>query len=167
MTAQVVGCLGAWAGAVRKDSFFYEPIEPVRGQVSIYARKKPLRILLHTVDGGYLIPWTNGRILAGSTVERAGFTPQVTIPGQKKIHQYAERVLPELAKLRPVQKWAGLRPRSLMRIPRIGKTRISGYYVANGYYRCGILIGLYAGELLVQSMELGKSLPVLRPFAPT
>ncbi len=163
--AQVVGCLGAWAGAMSKSSFFHEPVEPVRGQVVIYARQKPLRVLLHTVDGGYLIPWTKGRILAGSTVEQAGFTPQVTAQGKKKIHRYAERILPRLANRKPVQQWAGLRPRSVSRVPRIGKTRISGYYVANGYYRCGILIGLYAGELLAQVMESGKNPPELRPFS--
>ncbi len=160
----IVGCLGAWAGAENKKSHLFQRVEPVRGQVAIYKRKTPLRVLLHTVDGGYLIPWIKGQVLAGSTVETVGFDSRVTSTGKSRIHCYARRLLPELAGKKPVQSWAGLRPRSLTRSPKIGKTRISGYYVANGYYRCGILIGFYAGELLVQSMESGKTPPELRPF---
>ncbi len=161
----VVGCLGAWAGVENKKSKLYQPIEPVRGQVAIYKRKPPLKVLLHTADGGYLIPWESGKVLAGSTVENVGFDARVTLSGQKHIHAYAKRLLPELAKARPVQTWAGIRPRSLSRSPKIGKTSISGYYVANGYFRCGILIGLYAGELLAQQILSGKVPEKLRPFS--
>ena len=161
----MVSCLGVWAGMMKKDSFLHAQMEPVRGQIAVYSRKKPLPVLLHTVDGGYLIPWTHGKVLAGSTVEKAGYKPVVTKQGKKKVGHYAERILPELAGMKPVQSWAGLRPHSLTRMPRIGKTGISGYYVANGYYRCGILIGLYAGELLVRLMETGKTPQELRPFA--
>ena len=161
-----VGCLGAWAGLDQKSSVWHEPIEPLRGQISVYRRRKPMRVLLHTLDGGYLIPWTPGKILAGSTVEHAGFKSHVTAAGKKKIQHYAERLLPELAGVRPTQRWAGLRPRSLARMPRIGKTRISGYYVANGYFRCGLLIGIYAGELLAQAISTGRNPRELRPFIP-
>lgn len=165
-TAKIVSCLGAWAGAQGKGSILWEPVEPLRGQILIYPRKKPLQLLLHTVDGGYLIPWEKKSVLAGSTVEKAGFAPRVTSEGRKKIHSYAERLLPELKGKKPERVWAGLRPHSLTQQPRIGKTRISGYYVANGYYRCGILIALYAGELLAQLMRTGKTPKVLRPFSP-
>lgn len=163
----VIGCLGAWAGGENKKSKLYQPIEPIRGQVAIYKRKTPLKVLLHTADGGYLIPWENGKVLAGSTVEKVGFDARVTALGQKHIHTYAKRLLPELAEAHPVQTWAGIRPRSLSRCPKIGKTRISGYYVANGYYRCGILIGFYAGELLAQMIRAGKGSSLLKPFSPS
>ena len=162
---RVVGCLGAWAGNEKKGSSLYQPIEPIRGQVAIYKRKSPLKVLLHTADGGYLIPWPGKRVLAGSTVETVGFDPRVTAAGIKHIHEYATRLLPDLKRAMPVLTWAGLRPRSLSRSPKIGKTRISGYYVANGYFRCGILIGLYAGELLAQQMVSGKVPAKLRPFS--
>ena len=162
----IVGCMGAWAGLQKKESGFHEPIEPLRGQIMIYPRKQPMRILLHTVDGGYLIPWMEGQVLAGSTVESVGFKPIVTRAGKQKIHNYAKKILPELDQVQPLQSWVGLRPRSLTHRPRIGKTRVSGYYVANGYFRNGILIGIYAGELLAQVILTGKSSRELRPFSP-
>ncbi len=162
----IVGCMGAWAGLQKKGSGLYDPVEPLRGQIMIYPRKQPMRVLLHTVDGGYLIPWMKGQILAGSTVESAGFKPRLTRAGKKKIHNYAKKILPELAQVQPLQSWVGLRPRSLTHRPRIGKTHLSGYYVANGYFRNGILIGIYAGELLAQAILTGKSSRELRPFSP-
>lgn len=162
---QVVGCLGAWAGAQPGSSALHEPVQPIRGQILIYPRKKPLKVMLHTADGGYLIPWNRGQVLAGSTVEKAGFDSGTTKAGMKKVSRYAARLLPELAGVRPVQNWAGLRPRNLVGHPRIGKTGISGYYVANGYFRCGILIGFYAGELLTRLMLTGKTPRELRHFS--
>lgn len=163
--SRVVGCMGSWASAEPKRSQFCAPVQPVRGQILIFPRSKPLKVLLHTADGGYLIPWSHGRVLAGSTVETVGFESKVTTEGIKIVSQYAKRLLPELAGVKAVKKWSGLRPRSLTGHPRIGKTRISGYYVANGYFRCGILIGLNAGELLAKAMLTGKTPRELRPFS--
>lgn len=162
---QVVGCLGAWAQMESQKSGFYQPVQAVRGQLLIYKRKKPLRVLLHTADGGYLIPWSNGRVLAGSTVEKNKFSAKLSGSGIQKIHRYAARLLPELANVKPEKGWAGIRPRSLSGSPRIGKTALSGYYVANGYYRCGILIAVYVGELLAQLMLSNRVPQKLRPFA--
>ncbi len=161
----VVGCLGAWAAAEKKASKLSQPIEPIRGQVLIYSYKKKLSALLHTVDGGYLIPWKSGQVLVGSTVENKGFHTQLTAAGRKKIHEYAVQLLPELQNAQPRSGWAGLRPKSLNQRLRIGKTDIKGYYVANGYYRSGILIGIYAGELLAQEILTGKCSKLLKPFS--
>ncbi len=164
-TERVVGCLGAWARTEDKRTGFYQPVQAVRGQLLIYKREKPLQVLLHTADGGYLIPWAQGRVLAGSTVEKNEYSAKLSGSGIQKIHRYASRLLPELAMAKPEKGWAGIRPRSLSGSPRIGKTALSGYYVANGYYRCGILVAVYVGELLAQLM-LSKRVPQkLRPFA--
>jgi len=161
---QVVGCLGAWAGREEKPTGLRQPVQGVRGQLAVYLRKKPLKVLLHTADGGYLIPWIPGRVLAGSTVEKNRFQAVTEKQGMRQIHRHAVRMLPELTDSNPVQSWSGIRPRSLSGSPRIGKTVVSGYYVANGYYRCGILVGVYAGELLARLMLTGKTPVELQPF---
>ncbi len=162
---KMIGCMGAWACLAPKETGLKQPVQAVRGQLLVYSRAKPLKVLLHTADGGYLIPWTNGRILAGSTVEKNCFDAVTEPSGRKQIHRHAARLLPELAAVKPVQAWSGIRPRSLSGRPRIGKTPVSGYYVANGYYRCGILVGIHAGELLARLILTGKTPSQLRPFA--
>lgn len=164
MSEQVVGCLGAWAQKEDKTSGFHRSVQGVRGQLLVYKRKTPLRVLLHTTDGGYLIPWTEGYVLAGSTVEKNKFSTQLSSVGIQKIRRHACRLLPELSRSKPVNGWVGIRPRSLSGRPQIGKTNISGYYVANGYYRCGILIAVYVGELLADLMRSHKVSQKLQSF---
>ena len=161
---KVVGCLGAWARLEEKQTGLRQPVQAVRGQLAVYRRKKPLKVLLHTADGGYLIPWAKERVLAGSTVEKNQFDAITDKQGMNQIHRHVIRMLPELADASPIQSWSGIRPRSLSGSPRIGKTTVSGYYVANGYYRCGILVGVYAGDLLVRLMLTGKTPVELQPF---
>ena len=160
----VVGCLGAWACVEEKKTGLHQPVQAVRGQLAVYRRNKPLKVLLHTADGGYLIPWVPGRILAGSTVEKNQFQAVTEKQGMRQIHRHAVKMLPELADSNPVKFWSGIRPKSLSGSPRIGKTAVSGYYVANGYYRCGILVGVYAGELLARLILTGKTPVELQPF---
>lgn len=161
---KVVGCLGAWASIEEKQTGLRQPVQAVRGQLAVYRRKNPLKVLLHTANGGYLIPWAKERVLAGSTVEKNRFDAITDKQGLRQIHQHVIKMLPELADASPIQSWSGIRPGSLSGSPRIGKTSVSGYYVANGYYRCGILVGVYAGELLARLMLTGKTPVELRPF---
>ena len=75
---------------------------------------------------------------------------------------YAQ-VYPELARLEPVDHWAGLRPGTRDGLPLLGFTS-PGVVVATGHYRNGILLAPVTAELVVQLVE-GKT-PDLGAFAP-
>jgi glycine oxidase len=74
---KIVNCAGAWAGQIAPHPL---PTRPVKGQMVCFAM--PQRELLrHVVRSPeiYLIPRSDGRLLAGATVEEAGFDKR-TVP---------------------------------------------------------------------------------------
>ncbi len=162
----VIQAAGAWAGipgAVGNPL----PVSPVRGQVLIAKTgKNKISTILHSLDGGYIVPWDRTTLLLGSTVERAGFHPGTTAKGLKSIRRRIERIVPGLIGAKIVDSWAGLRPFPKDRLPIIGKSPLKGLYLAAGYYRSGILVSGLAGELLAKGIVTGKMPARLQAFDP-
>ena len=72
---------GPWTRSLLAQ-FDVEPvIEPVRGQIVLFAATPGT--LQHVIEDGprYLVPRGDGRILAGSTEERVGFDRRTTAAG--------------------------------------------------------------------------------------
>ncbi len=88
----------------------------------------------------YLVPRNDGRIVAGATVEYAGFDKRITAGGIEKILSAAIDLAPELANARVEETWAGLRPDSPDHLPILGPTDIDGLLMATGHFRSGILL---------------------------
>lgn len=168
---KVVNATGSWAGCpapfVKKL-----PVVPVRGQILLLKGRLKTQTILHTLEGGYIVPWSEKltgpaqEYLIGSTVEHAGFHPDVTSAGRKDIFKKNLRLVPRLKALKEIDCWAGLRPRSTKGIPFIGPSKLKGFFLAAGYYRSGILIGALAGKLLAQGIAKGSMPKLLRPFDP-
>lgn len=164
--SSVVNATGSWAGL--KQGLGPEvPVKPAKGQILVL-RKGKLKIknILHTVDGGYIVPWDKDSLLIGSTVEFKGFKPEVTAKGRRIVREKNQRLVPALKKCAEIDSWAGLRPFPADRYPLIGASRIPGLYLAAGYYRSGILIGLYSGKLLARGIVSGKMPTELKPLDP-
>lgn len=142
----VVNATGAWAGLLAGDPQ-PPPVEPVRGQIVAFDMAPAL--LRHVVwsDHGYLVPRADGRLLAGSTLERAGYDKSVTAGGVRAILDMALRIVPALADVRIADAWAGLRPGSPDGLPIIGSGAVPGLVHAGGLYRDGILLGPLVGEI--------------------
>jgi glycine oxidase len=75
---RVVIAAGAWSAQLLKDSGLELPVSPVRGQMIQF--QAPPAMLRHILlsQGHYLIPRRDGLVLAGSTVEYAGFDKTTT-----------------------------------------------------------------------------------------
>ncbi len=159
----VINAMGCWAG---KDSLKVSVL-PVRGQIILLKGNLGISTIVHSLDGAYIVPWGRNQYLVGSTVEFAGFKPEVTTAGLRDIQNRAQAVLPQLSSLKRINAWGGLRPYSNDLLPFIGPARAKGYYWAAGYYRSGILIAPYVGELLTQGILSGKFPKILQPFSPT
>ncbi|HEY2459175.1 MAG TPA: FAD-dependent oxidoreductase [Candidatus Acidoferrum sp.] len=96
----------------------------------------------------YLVPRNDGRILAGATVEYAGFDKSVTAGSIAKIISGAIQLVPELANARVEETWAGLRPDSPDHLPIIGPTDLEGLLIATGHFRSGILLAPITAQLI-------------------
>ncbi len=170
-TDAVVNAIGSWAG---KGAFGPRlPVSPAKGQILLVRSKEKVTTILHSLDGGYIVPWNDQKLrggyqeyLLGSTVERVGFKPETTRRGLERIVEKNGRILPAIFQAERVDAWAGLRPFSDKKVPLIGPTKIKGLYLAAGYYRSGVLIGCRAGELLAEAIILGKMPGRIKPFDP-
>lgn len=143
------------------------PVAPVRGQMLTLKGQKSFPVIFHSLTGGYLVPWDKGVHLAGSTVEHEGFRDRVTAEGRKSILAKVGKVCPEALKMKEIGAWAGLRPCSADNMPVLGAVQGSeGYYAATGYFRSGILLCAFLGELLAEFALSGIVHPLMKPFLP-
>lgn len=163
---KIVNAAGAWASDSRLLGQKLT-VEPVRGQMLTLKGKKTFPVIFHSLSGGYLVPWDNGVHLAGSTVEREGFSDQVTAKGRKSILSNVGKVCPEALNMKEVGCWAGLRPCSSDNMPVLGEVPGNeGCFAATGYFRSGILLGAFLGELLAEFILTGRVHPLMKPFLP-
>jgi glycine oxidase len=126
----------------------YAPVTPAKGQmVALRGDDAPIERVLWS-EKIYLVPRNDGRILAGATVERAGFDKRVTAGGIEKILAAALELAPGLANARIEETWAGLRPDSPDHLPILGPTDIDGLLIATGHFRSGILLTPITARLM-------------------
>jgi glycine oxidase len=148
----VVNCAGAWAGQIAPYRF---PVRPVKGQMLAVTGGPPLK---HVIRGDevYLVPRSDGKIVIGSTLEDAGFNKQLDVDTVENLLNAAIDLVPELARARQHEAWAGLRPGTPDGLPILGKTATPGYFIASGHYRDGILLAPVTAKVMAD-LVLGKS----------
>lgn len=126
----------------------YAPVFPAKGQmIALRCESAKINRVLWK-DHTYLVPRNDGRIIAGSTIERTGFDHSVTAAGVKKILGEAIRLAPGLENARIDETWAGLRPDSPDHLPILGPTDIDGLLIATGHFRSGILLAPITAALM-------------------
>ena len=160
----VVNCAGAWAGQVPPHRF---PTRPMKGQMLSLAATS--RHLLHHVIRApeiYLVPRSDGRILAGASVEDAGFDKRTETDTIQRMHQAAIHLVPALAQARMLEAWAGLRPGSPDNLPILGATSTLGYFVATGHFRDGILLAPVTAQVMARIVTGGKPEYDVSAFSP-
>ena len=162
----VVNAAGAWSGEVRgvNDEI---PSYPVRGQIVCFeTRPGVLRSSIFS-PRGYLVPRRDGRILAGSTMEEAGFDKSVTLAGISKITRGAFDMVPSLGELPFREAWAGLRPAIRDFMPVMGASpSIPNLFYATGHFRSGILLSAITGEIISDMIHSRNPSIEVAPFSP-
>ena len=156
---------GTWSSGIEES---HTPrIEPIRGQMICFDSKPQLTRHVIYSPRGYLVPRQDGRLLAGSTSEHAGFTKQVTAGGLNQIIANAQEISPKILSLPVLDTWAGLRPRAPDGLPVLGPCgEIEGLFYATGHYRNGILLAPVTGELIAEAVVTGHVSPLLAAFSP-
>lgn len=163
----VVNCAGAWASRLEGTGPRL-PIEPVRGQMLALEHDELRLDRVIFTERGYLVPRLDGRILVGSTMERAGYDARPTLAGVASLLALARDAVPGLANATITALWAGLRPAAPDGLPVLGPAGDpwpSGLYFATGHYRNGVLLAPVTARLLTESITTGKTSIPLAPFA--
>jgi len=147
----VVIAAGTWSSFIKTAPV--PTISPVRGQMICLEAKPQLTRHVIYSPRGYIVPRQDGRLLAGSTSEHAGFAKCVTAGGIATILRNALDISPAIKDLPVVDTWAGLRPRAAGGLPVIGPCdEIDGLFYATGHYRNGILLAPLTGELISKAI---------------
>jgi glycine oxidase len=152
--ANVVIAAGAWSSQIQSDKILPDlRVKPVRGQMLCFQPESALSRHIIYSPRGYLVPRRDGRMLAGSTSEQAGFDKQVTEAGRQLILSSATEICERILSLPIKDSWAGLRPRAGDTLPVLGPcAEIGGLYYATGHYRNGILLAPVTGELIAAAI---------------
>ena len=134
---------GAWSGSADWLSHAaVPPIRPVKGQIITLrgAPAEPVAGRIVVSERVYLVPRSDGRLIAGATVEEMGFDTRVTAGGVYELLREAYRALPDTAELELERVVAGLRPDTPDNAPIVGRGTLEGLVLATGHFRNGILL---------------------------
>jgi len=154
-TIIAAGCFSSQISGVQQ----YAPVLPAKGQmVSLRCESAPMERVLWS-ERIYLVPRNDGRILAGATVEHAGFNKTVTASGMHANLDGAFELAPVLAKASIESTWAGLRPDTPDHMPILGPTDVEGLTIATGHYRSGVLLAPLTAKL-VGELITGRTVSV-------
>jgi glycine oxidase len=166
---RVVLAAGSWTSRIAPEAVPTTPslVRPVRGQLLHFAAVTPP--VSHVVWRGstYLVPWRDGSLLSGATMEDVGFDERTTEDGVLQLHASASEVLPGLAAaaLRDVR--VGLRPQTPDGLPIIGpSSTMPSVFYATGHFRSGVLLAPLTAALvadLVLEGRRGEGLEYTRP----
>jgi glycine oxidase len=142
------------------------PTRPVRGQMlSLQSDGVKLQRVMRS-HRAYLVPRSDGRMVAGSTLEEAGFKKQVTAAGISHVLEGALELCPALAEAEVLETWSGLRPGTPDDLPIIGPTEMEGLLIATGHYRNGILLAPLTARLIRNLLTQQKTDFDSRAFSP-
>ena len=118
----VVLAAGSWAGRVTVGMDEPVPVRPVRGQlVHLRWTGSPLARVLWS-SRCYVVPWRDGSVLVGATLEEVGFNEQATVAGLSGLLEAAGEILPGTSDAGFDGVRVGLRPGTVDGLPVIGRS---------------------------------------------
>src|SRR5260370_28306092 len=113
----VISAAGAWSSEIRGLEQDRIRFYPVRGQILCFDARPGLIGPSLFSQAGIIVPRRDGRILAGSIFEDAGFNKSVTLDGMERILRAARALVPSLAPIPFREAWPALRPATDAFIP--------------------------------------------------
>jgi glycine oxidase len=124
-------------------------VKPVRGQLlQLRWTGPPITHVLWS-DSCYIVPWVDGTLLVGATVEDVGFDERVTVSGIHALLAAASVLLPAVGDATFVEARVGLRPATPSGLPIIARSAEHPSVVyATGHYRNGILLAPLTARLV-------------------
>jgi len=165
--ATVINAMGAWAEQLQvPPGVLRPPVFPVLGQMLAIELPNP-QFLSRVVRSprSYLVPRHDGRLFLGATMETAGFHKRNTVGGTRRLLEGAVELLPGLESCGVQEMWAGLRPGTPDNHPILGKTNLSGYLMATGTFRNGLLLTPVIARNMADVVTTGQTPDIIAPFS--
>lgn len=139
---------GAWSFLLLQNVANQLNIKPMRGQILLYQPQNNLKQIVYQ-NGFYLIPRTDGYLLAGSTLEDVGFDVSITETVRDELAKKAERIMPSLKGMPIIKHWSGLRPGTPENLPTISPhPHINNLYLNTGHFRYGLTMAPASARLV-------------------
>jgi glycine oxidase len=160
----VVLAAGSWSGSVAGHA---SVVKPIRGQ--LLRLRVAARPASRVIWGSrcYLVPWRDGTVLAGATVEDVGFDERATDEGVRYLLEASAELLPALRGAAFEEVRVGLRPKTRDELPAVGpSSTMRNVFYATGHYRNGVLLAPLTARLVADLvLDGGKSpeLALVRP----
>jgi glycine oxidase len=165
----VVLAAGSWSGAIAIDGVSARvPVRPVRGQlVYLTWNGPPLRRIVWS-PRCYLVPWDDGTVLVGATIEEVGFDERVTVAGVRGLLEAACEITPRALGAGFAGARVGLRPGTSDALPLIGASHVlPNLMYATGHYRNGVLLAPLTARLVADAMLDQHVDPALAAVSPS
>ncbi len=182
-TDAVVLCAGSWSSRIQMGASMPSsvtsspPVTPIRGQLAHLdlPRRAASRVIWrgasdpgrHDSASSYVVPWADGSVLVGATVEDVGFDQHSTTNAVEWLRAESAALLPETADapLREVR--VGLRPRTPDGLPLVGPSSTMRHVCyATGHYRNGVLLAPLTAVLVADLLLDGRSGAALEHVRP-
>ena len=165
---RVVLAAGSWSSQITVQGADMVPVKPIRGQlIQLQAGAGEIRRVLWGPNG-YLVPWPDGTILVGSTVEDVGFDERHTDEAVRALRDAAAQLVPWLAGAPVMQVRTGLRPRGPDDLPILGPSRaVPGLVYATAHYRNGVMFTPLSVQLVRELVFDRATDPALRDLDPS
>lgn len=145
----VVLAAGSWSGQIEVEGAEPVPVHPVRGQLlHLTLPAQPLARIVWGADC-YLVPWPDGGVLVGATVEDVGYDERATVDGVTTLLDAARALVPALKEASFINVRVGLRPGGIDDLPIVGRsTVLPGLIYATAHYRNGVLLAPLTAQLV-------------------
>jgi len=143
---------GAWSSSIAVNGLPPLPhSEPIRGHLIGYHQPEQTCSTIIRHNHTYLLQRANGLLLAGASVERAGFCRDIDQAAARQLETQAGQIMPHLSETTPTEIWNGFRPGS--DTLHIGQWHSPRVYLAYGHYRNGILLAPVTAQRITASLQ--------------
>jgi glycine oxidase len=159
---------GSWSGAIEVvGARRTVPVRPVRGQLLYLTWNGAALRRVTWSTRCYLVPWDDGTVLVGATVEDAGFDERATVAGVHGLLEAACEVVPVARAAGFGGARVGLRPGTTDDLPVIGaSSAMPNLFYATGHYRNGVLLAPLTALLVADAMLDNRIDPMLAVVSP-
>lgn len=163
----VVVAAGSWSGQIAIAGAEPAPVKPIRGQLLHLAWPGPPLTRVTWSQHAYMVPWSDGTLLVGATVEDAGFDERTTVAGVRDLMEGAAEIVPHIWNATFQHARAGLRPATPDLLPIVGASQVvPNLFYATGHYRNGVLLSPLTADVTADAMLENRQDPALEMMRP-
>jgi len=142
-------------------------VRPVRGQLLHVGWADASLRRVTWGERCYLVPWDDGTMLVGATVEEAGFDERATVAGVRDLLDAACELVPHAWTATFLAARVGLRPGTRDDLPIVGPSNVMpNLMYATGHYRNGVLLAPLTAAVVADAMLQQRLDPIIDLVGP-